>query len=160
VPLAVAIWLATEGDSSSRDGRDTPEAMSIVEAVASVEAAEDPFPGLTETTVAVGGERLRLVVADAPGERSQGLRRRETLGPYDGMLFVYLEPVETSFTMSTVPVPLDIAFYAADGRVVSRLRMEPCAGTDAECPLYPSGGEFVYAIETLADELPSGRLSG
>jgi len=156
----VAVWLATESDSSSRGGRDTPTAASIIDAVTSVDVAGDPFPGLTETTVSVGDERLRVVLADAPDERSQGLRRRETLGPYDGMLFVYLEPVETSFTMSTVPVPLDIAFYGADGRVVSRLRMEPCAGTEAECPLYRPGGEFVYALETLADELPRGRLAG
>jgi uncharacterized membrane protein (UPF0127 family) len=135
----------------------TPAAR-LVDAVAAAQPADEPFPQLTETTLRVGRTSLEVVVADESGERSQGLRRRETIGAYDAMLFAYTEPVRTTFTMSTVPVPLDIGFYAAGGRLVSRLRMEPCAGTDFECPLYAPEGPFVYALETLADELPRGRL--
>jgi len=127
-------------------------------AVADATPATEPFEALTETHVVVGEERLSVVIADFPSERSEGLRRRETIGPYDGMLFVYSEPVTASFTMSTVPVALDIGFYDARGRLVSALRMEPCAGTDTECPVYRPDGEFQYALETLAGDLPEGRL--
>ncbi|MEX0665599.1 MAG: DUF192 domain-containing protein [Acidimicrobiia bacterium] len=130
----------------------------IAEAVIDARAADEPFPHLTETRLKVGGTRRRVVVADGSGERSEGMRRRETLGPYDGMLFAYLEPVQISFTMSTVPVPLDIAFYDAKGRFVSRLRMEPCAGSEEDCPVYRADGEFRYALETLAGDLPRGGL--
>ncbi len=60
--------------------------------------------------------------------------------------------------MSTVRVPLDIGFYDARGRVVDHLRMEPCAGSDAECPSYEAHGRFTYALETLAGDLPEGRI--
>jgi uncharacterized membrane protein (UPF0127 family) len=150
-----SIWLATdEPTPSSRRGR------SILKALDAARPADEPFPHLTETRVEVGRDRLRVVISDTPGERSQGLRERETIGPYDGMLFVYTEPTTTAYTMSTVPVPLDIAFYDADGRVVTRLRMEPCPGTTGECPLYPPTGPFRFALETLAGELPKGRLAG
>ena len=77
-----------------------------------------------------------MVVADDAAERSQGLRGRATLDPYDGMLFVFGEPVESPFTMATVPVALDIGFYDGAGPVVDRPRMTPCAGTDADVPGY------------------------
>jgi uncharacterized membrane protein (UPF0127 family) len=157
VPLGIAIWQATDDSSPTSSG---PSARAIGAAVAAASPASDPFPTLTETTIRVGGEELAVVVADTSPERSQGLRERETIGPYDGMLFVYPEPSLISFTMSTVPVPLDIGFYDAEGRLVTRLRMEPCPASQSECPSYLAAGEFVYALETLAGELPRGRLSG
>ena len=57
---------------------------------------------------------------------SQGLRGRSDLGPYDGMLFVFDGPTDAAFTMSGVPVPLDIGFYDADGAPGLGQRMEPC----------------------------------
>ncbi len=148
-----------DADAPTRRASST-RGSSIPEAVAEAEPARAPFVGLTETRLAVGARSLRVVVADEVDERALGLRRRETIGPYDAMLFVYEDPVVVAFTMSTVPVPLDIGFYDADGKLVTRLRMEPCTGSDAECPLYRPDGPFVYALETLADELPHGRLTG
>jgi uncharacterized membrane protein (UPF0127 family) len=120
--------------------------------------AVEPFPNLTEATVQVGDDELRIAIADDEAERGQGLRERAGIGRYDGMLFVYTEDGERSFTMSTVPVPLDIGFYDDRGKLVNRLRMEPCAGSDSDCPLYPSEVDFRYALETLAGDLPEGRL--
>jgi uncharacterized membrane protein (UPF0127 family) len=75
------------------------------------------------------------------------------------MLFVFDDPTRTSFTMSTVPVPLDIGFYDADGDVVDRLLMKPCPDPQSRCPLYTAKGEFSYALETLKGNLPPGPLS-
>jgi uncharacterized membrane protein (UPF0127 family) len=75
------------------------------------------------------------------------------------MLFVFDGPTSTGFTMSTVPVALDIGFYDSDGRPVDRLRMEPCAGSEAACPVYRADGPFRFALETLAGDLPRGRLA-
>ena len=121
--------------------------------------ARAPFTGATETRLAVGGHCKRLVVADDEAERVQGLRQRDTLGAYDGMLFVFPQPTEVAFTMSTVPVPLDIGFYGANGAPVSRRRMTPCARADAQCPAYRADGPFVFAVETLRGGLPTGALS-
>ena len=78
-------------------------------------AASAPFRGLTELQVGVGGRCLRVAVADSLSERVEGLRGRSDLGPYDGMLFVFEVPTHVGFTMSTVPVPLEIGFYGGDG---------------------------------------------
>ena len=121
--------------------------------------AGKPFAGLTETDLAVGGRCRHLVVADSLDERVQGLTGRSDLGSYDGMLFVFDAPTTTSFTMSGVPAPLDIGFYAADGRPVSRRHLRPCPGARADCPTYAASGAFSYALETPSGELPAGALS-
>jgi uncharacterized protein len=153
VIAGVGVWRLVEGYTAP------PPAKAIRDAVHDASAAHSPFRGLTATRVSVGGRSVRVVVADDDAERGTGLRRRRTLGSYDGMLFAYDADTTVRFTMSTVPVPLDIAFYDRDGHVVTRLRMKPCAGTDAQCPLYASSGPFRYALETLAGRLRSGRLA-
>ena len=147
--LAIGVVWPTPG------GAATPPVNAALRAA---RPATNPFRGLTATRVVVGKDTLHVVIADSDSERTQGLRRRHTIGRYDGMLFVYPGATTATFTMSTVPVALDIAFYDSDGRVVRRLRMKPCAGTDSTCPVYPSGGAFRYALETLAGDLPRGRL--
>jgi len=121
--------------------------------------AGQPFRGLTQADLSVGGRCLRVVVADATDELVQGLRGRDDLGTYDGMLFAYDEPTTATFTMSTVPVPLEIGFYQPDGAPVSRRHMTPCPRAEASCPSYSAGSSFQYALETLTGELPNGELS-
>lgn len=154
VLVAVAGAGLFQGDAETSD--DAPS--SIAAALAAAAPARDPFPGLTETRIVVGHRQLRVVLADSDDERVQGLRVRDSLGPYDGMLFVYQEPVASKFTMSTVPVALDVAFYDGQGRVISRRHMTPCSGPESACPVYGADGPFVDALETLADHLPKGRL--
>lgn len=131
----------------------------IRQAVEGAKPAKRPFRGLTAMQLGVGREVLDTVVADTTDERTEGLRKRSDLGRYDAMLFAFDEPTATRFTMSTVPVALDIGFYDQFGRFVDRLRMAPCAGSEAGCPVYASSAPFVYAVETLAGDLPRGRLS-
>lgn len=150
--IGVGIWRSTVDDVGASSTR--PLERAVDEAA----PAKQPFRGLTATTLTVGGHAMQVVVADDAEERSAGLRRRSDVDPYDGMVFAFDAPTGTGFTMSTVPVALDIGFYDSSGRVVDRIRMEPCAGSEAECPVYRASGPFVYALETLADELPRGRL--
>ncbi len=130
----------------------------LAPAIRDADSAKRPFRELTQIRARIGKERVRLVVADDDPERIQGLRERGDIGPYDGMLFAFPEQSSSSFTMSTVPVALDIGFYGPAGRRVDRLRMEPCAGAETDCPLYTPDGEFLYAVETLVGDLPRGRL--
>jgi uncharacterized membrane protein (UPF0127 family) len=135
-------------------------ARSIGAALRAARPAAAPFPGLTATVVHVGARPVAVVLARTEAERETGLRQRSTLGPYGGMLFVLDHDLNVAFTMSRVPVPLDVAFYRADGRRVGKLRMVPCAGSDATCPAYEIHPTFRYALETLAGQLPRGNLSG
>jgi len=110
-----------------------------------------PFEGLTEARVTVDDEALRVVIADEPDERQQGLRERDSLGPYDAMLFVFPEDTDGPFTMSRVPVDLDVRWLSVDGRVVSETRMAACPdGDDQSCPRYEPGATYRFALETIA----------
>ncbi len=121
--------------------------------------AIEPFEGLTASRVQLGRQCLKVVVADADAEREEGLRARADLGPYAGMLFVFPTRGNVAFTMSGTLVPLTIGFYDGAGKRVDGMRMAPCPGDDASCPVYRAGGDFTYAIETTADRLPSGALA-
>jgi uncharacterized membrane protein (UPF0127 family) len=141
---------------------DTPApAGTLAGVLAGARPATAPFRGLTEVQLGVGGDCLRTVVADDVDERATGLMRRRELGPYGGMLFVFEGPTQGPFTMSEVPVPLDIAWYDDAGRPVDRLVMQPCPDrSPSECPSYRSRGPYRYAVETLEGELPAGAVGG
>jgi len=138
-------------------GASAPPVSSAVRAATQ---ATQPFPDLTQTTIHLGRRALLVVVAQTQAEREAGLRQRATLGPYRGMLFVFQGDSSVGFTMSTVPVALDIGFYGANGRALDRLRMTPCPHPENECPVYEASHSFRYAVETLAGRLPRGSLTG
>jgi uncharacterized membrane protein (UPF0127 family) len=163
VLLALAAALVGGGLLLFLNGDDDTAAPagSLASVLAGARPAEAPFADLTEVRLGIGGECRRVVVADAVDERAVGLMRRRDLGAYEGMLFVFEGPTQVAFTMSRVPVPLEIGWYDAAGRPVDQLVMQPCPDQSvAECPLYRSRGPYRYAVETLEDELPSGALSG
>jgi uncharacterized membrane protein (UPF0127 family) len=151
----VALVLLTAPNASA-----TLQARSIKAAVRAATPTKAPFPGLTATVVHVGGRALHVVIAKTESQRELGLRRRSNLGPYDGMLFVFDGTTQVGFTMSTVPVSLDIGFYASNGRVVDQQRMLPCTRAESDCPVYQARGSFRYTLETLPGILPTGTLSG
>jgi uncharacterized membrane protein (UPF0127 family) len=125
-------------------------------------SATAPFVGLSEVKAAIGYDHcLRLVVADTTEERVAGLRgHADDLGPYDGMLFVFQGPTESSFTMSDVNDPLDIAFFEQDGSRNSTRAMKPCPEkAESECPAYRADGQYVFAVETKPGQLPSGPIT-
>jgi uncharacterized membrane protein (UPF0127 family) len=133
----------------------------LASVLAGARPATAPFTGLTEVRVGIGGDCRHVVVADNTDERATGLMHRSDLGPYDGMLFVFDRPTSSSFTMSEVPVPLDIGWYDAAGRPLDRRLMQPCPDRSvSDCPLYTSRGAYTYAVETLGGRLPGGALSG
>jgi len=89
-------------------------------------------------------QQLKVAVADTPQLQKQGLRGVESLGNLDGMLFVYSEPVQHSFTMEDVLIPLTIGFYSSEGKLIEEKQLELCSD---ECPTYTPQEEFQYALE-------------
>ena len=127
-------------------------------------------PGLefAEKKVGVGASCLRVQVADTKEKRSQGLRNRDNLDGYDGMIFEFpdvlqqgqmMDHTKTRFTMSDVRFPLTIGFYDESGLRVDAVDMELCSGTDGTCPSYGSKGDFKLALETPKGKLPDGPLT-
>jgi uncharacterized membrane protein (UPF0127 family) len=131
---------------------------------------ESTAPGVqfAEKKIGVGASCLRVQVADTKEKRSQGLRNRENLDGYDGMVFEFpdvlqqqgqlMDHTRTRFTMSGVKFPLTIAFFDESGLRVDAVDMEPCTGTDGNCASYGSKGDFKVALETSKGKVPDGPL--
>jgi uncharacterized membrane protein (UPF0127 family) len=109
-----------------------------------------------ERRIAIGERCLRTQVADTEEKRRQGLRGRDSLGEFDGMLFTFDSSAERSFTMAGVTFPLTIGFYDDAGVRVDAQDMEPCSGDEASCPQYRSKAPFRTALEMAKGQLPDG----
>ena len=74
-------------------------------------------------SVVVHGERgptpVRVELALTSDQRARGLMWRDHLDEDAGMLFVFPEARDLAFWMKNTPLPLDIIFIDAEGRVVS-----------------------------------------
>lgn len=100
----------------------------------------------TLTIHAAGGDAtLTVEVADSAEERATGLMDRESLAADAGMVFVWDEPVDASFWMKDTLIPLSIAFWDQQGRIVGILDMDPCEADP--CPTYASPEPYVGAVE-------------
>ena len=123
--------------------------------------------GQVTVTDAEGENRIVPVwVADTSEERARGLMGVTDLGDAEGMLFVFEDEAVHRFYMWQTPMPLDIAFIAADGSVVGTAAMEPCLAPAADvCERYAPEEPFLMALEVPAGELddlgvgPGARVS-
>lgn len=86
-------------------------------------ACSQPSPALPVTTIVVdtdaGAHTLTVEVAADNVSRARGLMERQSLAPDAGMLFDYHKPSMVAFWMKNTPLPLDMVFIRADGRVAS-----------------------------------------
>jgi hypothetical protein len=89
-----------------------------------------------------------LSVADSPEERRVGLMGVEALDEDGGMVFVFDGEQDGSFWMKDTLIPLSIAFWGDDGRLLDILEMEPC--TADPCPTYSSRAPYTHALEMNA----------
>lgn len=97
---------------------------------------------LPTTWVRVDGRRVRVEVADEPGERERGLMFRERLGRSRGMLFVFPRAEPRQFWMRNTRLPLSIAYLDPRGRVLNIADLHPLDETPV-----PSAGAALYALE-------------
>lgn len=114
----------------------------------------------SRSVIEINGIPYNVAVADTPDELSRGLMWVEDLSPLDGMLFVYDGERLISHWMKNTLIPLDIAFFDAEGRLVSKTTMVPCIDEsfpDVRCPTYPADGPAAFSVEVPAggfDDLP------
>jgi uncharacterized protein len=89
-----------------------------------------------------------LEVADTDAERRRGLMGRTSMEPDSGMVFVFDGEEDGAFWMKDTLIPLSIAFWSDDDRLVDILEMEPCEADP--CPTYPARAPFTHALEMNA----------
>ena len=65
--------------------------------------------------IKVGSQVVQMQLAILPHEIQQALMFRKTLGPDEGMVFIYDRPQQMSFWMRNTELPLDIGYFDSDG---------------------------------------------
>lgn len=126
-------------------GANAPEDPKLVEA---------RIEGFGEIAVRVAprpNEVECLLLASSEVQRARGLMEVTDLEGYPGMLFRFSRDSQAAFHMDNTPMPLSIAFFTADGTLVSTADMEPCL--EGNCPVYAADGPYRYAIEVPQGEL-------
>jgi uncharacterized membrane protein (UPF0127 family) len=88
---------------------------------------------------------LEVEIADSPEERATGLMNRSSLPEDRGMAFRFEEPTTSGFWMKDTLIPLSIAFWDEEERIVDILDMEPCPSEP--CPTYGPDVPYVGAVE-------------
>jgi uncharacterized membrane protein (UPF0127 family) len=143
-------------------GANRPANPTFVGATGASSSTTAPGVTFAEKKIGVGAACLRVLVADTPEKRAEGLRHRGDIGGYDGMIFEFGQTMKhegTQFTMSDVKFPLTIGFYDQSGLRVDARDMEPCSGSDSTCPRYGASQNFNTAVETPKGKLPDGPLT-
>jgi hypothetical protein len=88
---------------------------------------------------------LRVTVAQTDEDRRRGLMGRSRLAQDAGMAFLFEGPTGTAFWMKDTLIPLSIAFWNEDGRIIAIRDMQPCELDP--CPTYGAPEPFVGAVE-------------
>ncbi|MGH9281574.1 MAG: DUF192 domain-containing protein, partial [Acidimicrobiales bacterium] len=144
--------------STSSTAPTTSSTTSAATTVPGPDAAALGFGEVAFTVTPAGASPASTfcaLLAETAAQRARGLMGRRDLAGYDAMLFRFDADTTSEFYMRNVPVPLSIAWYAADGRFVSSTGMAPCPDRDG-CPTYGAAGPYRFALEVLEGGL--GRL--
>lgn len=102
----------------------------------------DAPPKLRVASLTAGIHLIKAEVAATEPQREQGLMFREKMGPNEGMVFLFGEPVGTCMWMKNTLLPLSIAFIDSTGKIVNIEDMQPQT-TESHCAKKP----VTYALE-------------
>ena len=108
-----------------------------------------PSPTFGHAKVLIDTEEGSVIIdaeqADSPEQRAYGLMFRESLGEDEGMVFLFFEEVQGGFYMKNTLIPLSIAFFDGEGKIVDILDMEPCEADP--CRIYTPDEPYEGALE-------------
>lgn len=105
-----------------------------------------------EADITLAGVPLHVQVAQNNYQQQKGLGDRDTLAPYDGMLFLFPYPSRYAFVMRDMRFPIDIVWLSAGGVVdiAPNVPVEPGV-SEAKLRRYMPRSEANVVIE-----LPAG----
>ncbi len=151
--VVVVVLLALGLGACLAKGADGPADPRVVEGridgFGEIGFTITPGPGLTAMTPA---EQCALLAA-TEAQRARGLMTVTDLQGYPGMVFRYSADSTGGYYMRNTPMPLSIAWFAADGTFVSTADMQPCDDR-TDCPISSAAGPYRYALE-----VPQGQLA-
>jgi uncharacterized membrane protein (UPF0127 family) len=88
---------------------------------------------------------LDVEIADTEARREYGLMNRRSLPQDAGMVFVFFQETSSGFWMKDTLIPLSVAFFDIDGKILSIIDMTPC--TEDPCTIYNPGVSYRGALE-------------
>jgi uncharacterized protein len=100
-------------------------------------------PALIST--AKGSVLFNVELAVSASERAHGLMGRTSLAPNDGMAFLFFKQTRAGFWMKNTSIPLSVAFFDNNGKILKILDMAPCDQTP--CEVYRPGLKYYGALE-------------
>ncbi len=90
----------------------------------------------------IGLHVIKAEAAVTPAQREQGLMHREKMGPNEGMVFLFEEPMTVCMWMKNTLIPLSVAFIDEQGKIMNIADMQPHS-LDSHCGNKP----VKYALE-------------
>jgi uncharacterized membrane protein (UPF0127 family) len=130
--LLVLLALVVSGCSYGDDGSTASDQPTFEPASAIIETDDGPV-------------MVNVEVAATDETREKGLMNRESLDEDSGMLFLFFEPTSSGFWMKNTLIPLSIAFFNEQGRILKILDMTPCKKDP--CKIYDPEVEYSGALE-------------
>jgi uncharacterized membrane protein (UPF0127 family) len=107
-------------------------------------ASSEPAPVETYFPIQLGERTLQLQFAITPAEQQKGLMFRDELATDSGMLFLFEKPEQRGFWMKNTRIPLDIGYFAPDGRLLEIHQLYPFD----ETPVRSRSDRILIAVET------------
>jgi uncharacterized membrane protein (UPF0127 family) len=108
------------------------------EGASSVKTFATPQPALPTLEVKLDGRTFKLEQATTDEQRFRGLSGRTEIAPDGGMIFLFRRAATHSFVMRDCPIPIDIVYVDATGRITAMHAMQPePERTEAEKVLGP-----------------------
>ena len=95
-----------------------------------------------QAKVLVAGRQLDVEFADSWALRSRGLMFRQSLCDDCGLLFKFKPPRQVAMWMKNTYVPLDVAYFKADGTITDIKALQP-----EDLTSVGSTGAISYALE-------------
>ncbi len=155
-----ATTTAPPATSGTTVATTTPVVTTIAIPSTTEAASGFALEGFDSGRILVGRIPLDVALALTPQQQGQGLMNVTDLPEGAGMLFVFPDEKMGSFWMKDTLIPLDIAFFDANRRLVGALTMVPC--TSDPCATYSPGVAFKFAVEAnegaFAGLAPRARL--
>lgn len=112
--------------------------------VACTAAQSDAINAVTfkQAKILVAGRQLDVEFADSWTLRSRGLMFRQSLCDDCGLLFKFKPPRQVAMWMKNTYVPLDVAYFKADGIITDIKALQP-----EDLTSVGSSGAISYALE-------------
>lgn len=113
------------------------------------------FSFLPDSRITINDQKVDVIVADSPNERTRGLSGRERLAEREGMLFSFSDENEYCIWMKDMNFSIDAIWLDADQKVIDiKTNISPNTYPETFCPKKPAK----YILEVNAGSAQNWQI--